>query len=53
MPILVRYSLHVRTITQLLLVQVSRKFDMEDRAQEAELPSRTGSWWWPVPDDFK
>jgi hypothetical protein len=53
MPILVRYSLHVRAITQLLLIQVSRKLDMEDRAQEAELLGRTGSWRWPISDDFK
>jgi hypothetical protein len=53
MPILVRYSLHVRAITQLLLVQVSRKLDMEDRAKEAELLSRTGNWRWPVSHDFK
>jgi len=47
MVIFVRYSLHVRAITQLLLIQVSRKLDMEDRSQEAELFSRTGNWQWP------
>jgi len=52
MPILVRYNLRVRTITQLLFIQVMRKLDMEDRAQEAELPSRTGNRRRPA-SDFK
>jgi hypothetical protein len=37
----------MRAITQLLLIQVSRKLDMEDGTQEAELLSRTGSRRWP------